>query len=92
MKNFLFFILTFTCAFKLYAQSNTNLKEMVKKIHQNFIEDILAEDYQRLSEILSDDLTLGTPNGGFETKQYYISVLKNGTLFYDSSANHSFNV
>lgn len=84
---FAIFLYVNTC-----AQSKGDFKEMVKKSHQAFIDAILAEDYRLLSEILSDDVTLGTPGGGFGIKQDYISALKNGTLFYDSSANHFYNI
>lgn len=74
------------------AQPTNESKEIVKKVHLDFINAILAEDYQQVGEILSDDVTLGTPGGGFGTKRDYISALKNGVLFYDSLGNHSFNI
>lgn len=89
---FLFLLFAIFLYVKTNAQSKGGFKEMVKKSHEAFIDGILAEDYQLVSEILSDDVTLGTPGGGFGTKQDYISALKHGTLFYDSSANHSFNI
>lgn len=89
---FLFVLFTIFLYVNAHAQSKDNFKEMVKKSHQTFIDAILAEDYQLVNKILSDDVTLGTPGGGFGTKQDYVNALKNGTLFYDSSANHSYKV
>jgi hypothetical protein len=89
---YLFVLLTIVVVQKSPAQSNADFKEIVKKAHYAFINGILSEDYQLVSEILADEVTLGTPGGGFVTKQGYVSALKSGTLLYDSSANHSFNV
>jgi|GEM_PF-156571 len=79
-------------SFNTHAQSKGDFKEMVRKSHQTFIDAILAEDFQLVSEIVADDVTFGTPGGGFGTKQDYVNALKNGRLFYDSSANHTYNI
>ncbi|MCG7855871.1 nuclear transport factor 2 family protein [Flavihumibacter sediminis] len=73
------------------SQSNVSLKERVQKAHQSFINGILAEDYKLVDELLANDVTLGFPDGDFSPKQDYVAALKSGTLFYDSSANQSFN-
>lgn len=89
---FLFLLLINFLYINTHAQSKNSFEEKVKKSHQAFIDAILAEDYQLVGKILADNVTLGTPGGGFGTKQDYINALKNGTLFYDSSSNHSYKV
>jgi len=85
MKNSLFFILIFLFAFKPYAQSNKTFKEKLRATHQSFFDNILAEDYVKVDQLLAQDVTLGLPDGKFSPKQDYINALKSGTLFYDSS-------
>jgi hypothetical protein len=91
MKAFFFLISIFQLV-DSQAQSKNVFKEDVKKAHQTFIDAIISEDYRMVDAILEDKVTFGAPGGGFETKQSYVNALKNGTLLYDSFANHSFNV
>ena len=65
-----FFVLVIACflTYNSLAQSK-DLKERVNKLHRNFIESILAEDHQRVSEILADDVTLGTPGEDLEQRR-----------------------
>jgi Domain of unknown function (DUF4440) len=74
------------------AQPNSGIKEKVRKTHQSFIEGILAEDYRLVDQLLSEDVTLGFPNGGFSPKKGYVNALKDKTLYYDSSANQSADI
>ena len=74
------------------AQSDSTVKKRMEKAHLSFFESILNEDYKIVDRLFADDITLGFPDGGFSSRQEYINALKNSTLFYDSSANQTFNV
>jgi hypothetical protein len=63
------------------AQSNDVIKEKVRKAHQSFIDGILAEDYQVVDQLLSEDVTLGFPDGGFSPKRGYVDALKTKHYF-----------
>ncbi len=66
------------------AQSSEEFKAKVQQVHQSFFAAILAEDYKLVDQILSDDVTFGSPDGNFAPKSQYIENLKSGVLFYDS--------
>ncbi len=74
------------------AQSNKVLKEKIQKIHQSFFDGILAEDYKSIDQLLAKDVSLGFPHGGFSPKEGYITALKNGNLYYDSSSHELSNI
>lgn len=82
------FLLLFFLQFSCLQPTDESLKKKVLVAHQSFIDGIIAEDHQRVGDLLADDVTFGTPGGGFGTKQDYIKALKTGILFYDSVANH----
>ena len=89
-------LLLFSVAFLIVniseAQSDSAIKKRVEKAHLSFFESILNEDYKMVDRLLADDITLGFPDGGFFPRQQFITALKNSMLFYDSSANQTFNV
>lgn len=89
---YLFIALTISLVLNCNTQSKVDYKEMIRRSHLVFVDAILTEDYDLVSNILADDVTFGTPGGGFGTKQAFVNALKNNTLFYDSAANHIFNV
>jgi len=66
------------------AQSNEEFKTKVQQVHRSFFAAILAEDYKLVDQILSDDVTFGSPDGNFVPKSQYVENLKSGVLFYDS--------
>ena len=66
------------------AQSNEEFKAKVQQVHRSFFGAILAEDHKLVDQILSDDVTFGSPDGNFAPKSQYVESLKSGVLFYDS--------
>jgi hypothetical protein len=66
------------------AQSKEEFKSKLQHVHRSFFAAILAEDYKRVEQIISDDVTFGTPGGSVASKSQYVENLKNGLLFYDS--------
>ena len=62
---FLFLLFAIFLYTNTHAQSKGDFEEKVKKSHQAFIDAIITEDYQIMSEILSDDVKLCTPDCGF---------------------------
>lgn len=89
-------LLLFTVAFLTFntseAQSDSTFQKKIEKAHLSFFESILKEDYIMVDQLLADDVTLGFPSGSFSPKPDYVNALKNATLFYDSSANQTYNV
>lgn len=86
MKHLLILILiTHLSLMNATGQSGGEFKKKLQEVHQSFFNGILTENYQLIDEILSEDVTLGFPDGNFTPKQDYINSLKNGNLFYDSS-------
>ncbi len=82
------------CFFQISCQQQSadSMKKKVLDTHQYFIAGIIAEDHQRVGNVLSDDMSFGFPGGGFGTKQDYINALKSGNLVYDSVFNHVPNI
>jgi hypothetical protein len=82
MLHILVFIPLFTLTSS--AQSDDEFKAKVQQVHRSFFAAILAEDYKLVEQILSDDVTFGSPDGNFAPKLTYVENLKSGILFYDS--------
>jgi hypothetical protein len=67
------------------AQSNSDAKEKLMAIHRSWFKGLLSEDTVVINQVLSEDVTLGFPDGNTLSKEEFINYLGEGILFYDSA-------
>lgn len=85
MKRYAAIIIFFAIPLFTIAQSNSDAKEKLMAVHQVWFKGLLNEDTVVIKQVLSEDVTLGFPNGNILSKEEFINLLGSGILFYDNA-------